>query len=321
MIIPKGAQLIRIGPLSGFIPRSWNELPTSRLLSVYATLLTAGYEPGITRTELLLYQRVCILSNLLETDVDTLLGVLGQDAQPGRQITDDLASQLVHVLDQIAFCFERVEEEEDQDEADEGSHHYRLRLDLTRCPYRRLEDGEVTLYAPADGLRNLTIFELGHLFTALDAYARDRQARDLHRALAIVYRPGKPASAAGPGRDYGGDRRQPLYGAEHLIDARARRWRRVPHLVQQVLWFWLVSCQQQIVHHPALSVLFAPDTSGGDRSDPFGWAGTLLHLAGENLAHLPGVATQSYQIALLQLAREKQQALELEARRREVRTG
>lgn len=301
MVIPKHAQVVRIGRYRGFIPASWNDLPRPTLLRVFAFLLAAGYETGLEAEEVLTYHRIGVLAALLGTDIPPLLAELG--VAEGELLEDDQLSAVVTVLDMITFCFERV------DVDDDTLYRFRLRLDLTRCPYEsiRLPSGK-NLYPPSTGCENISLFELSHLWSAMDAYAQDHQAEDLHRALTIVFRPAKRPTPENMEADFHGDRRLPLYGHDHQIEQRARYWKRAPQLTKQLLWFWLSSCRAQLVNHPALAILF--ERSGNSSPDPFGWSGTMLHLADDSLVNLPGVATQNHRTALMQLARERVMAEE-----------
>lgn len=306
IVAPKNAHLIRLGKYRGYVPDSWNDLPTAQLLRILAVLLVSGYDPGLRRADLVTHQRFEILAILLGIELAELQRHLEVEISAAEEDErEELMWQWNQVLQLITFPFERLDPDEE-----EGVATYRLSLTLTRCPYPQLKMPNGTnWYAPADGLANISMYEFSHVFTAMDAYTESKDAADLDKLLAIIYRPAKPPTRENLDSDFGGDRRQPLYGHDSLVRQRLRYWKRAPQLVKQLLWFWLSSCRQSIVTHPALAMLF--ERTEGGSPDPFGWTGTMLHLSSDSVVNLPGVATQNYQPALLQLAREKLQAQEI----------
>ncbi|MEM9928925.1 MAG: hypothetical protein AAF840_03810, partial [Bacteroidota bacterium] len=158
---------------------------------------------------------------------------------------------------------------------------------------------------------NLTIYELGHLFAAMDQYTSSKKAADLNYVLALIYRRHKPKNKENRAADYHGDIRRPLYKEEIRARQRKAYFNKVPNLPKQLLWFWLVSCRYAIVKNPVYSILFERQIGEPESGpDPYGWAGTLLHLAGDSITNLDKVAEQNYQNAFLQLAREKERNLE-----------
>lgn len=316
MIIPKGAETVRIGPYVGFIPKHWNDLPTPMLLGVYSALLAAGYEP-LKPEEVVPYQRLVVLCELIRAtpaDLLNLLGLhLGPDALQGEQ-REEVMADLNTLLDQITFCFEDITPEDDEDAAKQ----YRLRLDLTRCPYPKITQTKgVHYFGPRNGLENVSIYELASIFTALSAYDKSKDRADLRTLMATVYRPRKLRSVSSLSNGTGGDVRQALYMHDGLVEKRAKEWRKVHELVQSLLHFWLQCCRYQIVTHPDLAVLFER-SEGGGQEDPDGWAGTLLHLAGNSIVNIDKTSTTAWPVALRQLAREKRQGEEQEARIREL---
>lgn len=315
MLVPKNATRLKIGNLLGYVPESWNDLPREKLLGIMAIILISAQETKLDAAAMIAYQRINILAVLMNTDLDLLLDELGLGAAAGAMSVEEAEEandNLLQLLDTITFCYEPASEDEPE--------QLRIRMGLTRCPYPQLKDDRgFTLYAPKDELENLTIYELATVLTLMDAYTREKSDDVLHDLLATIYRPGKRATPDNLAADFHGDRREPLYRADHLVPARARHWRKVPHIVKQTLWFWLASCRQAIVGNPAFAILFEAGTGG--KEDPFGWAGTLLHLADNKVMHMDAAATAPYASALLQLAREKHQAQEeeMKAKRRRIR--
>ena len=301
MLTPKNADVIRIGPHRGYVPKSWNDLPTKQLIEVYAALVASGYEV-LKPTEVIPYQRLVVLAILLNTnpaDLLSLLGLAGGEEQLRGEARLEVVDTLEQLLDQIDFCFEKLPQKEDE----EGK-KYRLYPGLTRNPYRELKGPDGKLYGPANGLNNVSVYELGSILTLMSVYDQSGEPADLRRVLATIYRPAKinyKPYRANPIADP----RQRLYKTEHLIDRRARQWLRVPPIVQSLLYFWLQCCRHQIVTAEELSVLF--DGKGG-QEDPDGWAGTLLHLAGNSAINMEQVSNTRWPEALRQLAREARMA-------------
>lgn len=310
MVIPKGAKFVRIGPLQGYIPQRWNDLPTEAVLKVYASLVAAGYD-RLAESEVVSYQRLVVLCDLLRCKPHDLFRVLGISGVPDpiqgeerKEVIDDLNT----LLAQVSFCFEEVETEDD------APAQLRMNLSLTRNPYYHLKmpNGE-SLYGPRDGLENVTIYELASIFTFMSNYHDSKDESDLRLLLATIYRPRKRLAGIS------GDVRTGLYKKDdrQIVEKRARLWRKAPELVKSLLYFWLQCCRQAIVTSPELAVLF--EKSGSRKEDPHGWSGTLLHLANESVVHLDAAATTPWPQALRQLAREKEQALDAEDRARWAR--
>jgi len=309
MIIPKGADVVRIGEYEGFIPKSWNDLPTPILLNITAELMAAGFEAAITPSESTTYRRLCVLGALINCTPKNLLYILGlgdgEDSLKGerrKEVTADLDT----LLQQITFCFEEVKSEEE-----DGPTLYRLNPTLTRNPYRKIHD----LYGPPNGLKGISIYELAMILTRMDAYTASKDPKDLHLLMATIYRPRILRSARTMSGKVG-DLRQKLYQNDDHIELRAKRWRKCPPLVLQLILFYLQSCRQAIVKTPAFAILF--EQSSGGKEDPHGWAGTLLHLANNQVMNMDRAAVVPYESALLQLAREKAQAQEDERLRNHI---
>jgi hypothetical protein len=303
MLVPKNATRLKIGKLLGYVPESWNDLPKDKLMKIVAIITLAKLEE-MTADEMVVYLRLNILAVLMNTDLDLLLQEFGFTASMQLAIEGEAEEEkflLNQVMDTITFCFEAADEE--------NPDQLHIKMGLTRCPYPQLTTHQgITVYAPADELKNLTIYELASVLTLMDAYNNNKDADVLHQLLGTIYRPGKLVTPEQTASGFDGDRRQRLYRADHLVAARARQWKKVPHIVKQTLWFWLAGCRQAIVDNPAFAILF--ERSSGGKEDPFGWAGTLLHIADNKVMNMDQAANAPYSSALLQLAREKMMALE-----------
>lgn len=267
-------------------PQSWNELSLRDLLSSYHIIMQ---ETGslFSATELIPAKRISLLQRLVGID-DEVFTQWRQDCieehgeQDGHFVFLDEVSQCLAVADALF---------------DEEDGAYQIRLGLTRCPWPRLRLGKQTLYAPADGLANITIYEMSMIFSVFERYLESRADDDLHELLAIIYRPGKPKTKKNKLSNYQGDRRLPLLHFEATIPDRAEHMARLDSLVKQVMLFWVASCRQAIIEQ--FPVLFSSPTA--ERPDPFGWGGVLMVLAG-GLENLDSVSQQSYSNALVYLS-------------------
>lgn len=306
MLVPKNATTIRCGKFRGYVPATWNDLPNELLLPILAIITLSGQERALTQAELIPYLRLNILAVLLHTDLDLLFQEVGAGADAGAEEREIAMADLQPLLDLITFPFYAPDPEKPTQLA--------VHFGLTRCPFPAIQSpGGYDWAAPSDALANITIWELAYVLPLADDYGEQRNDETLCLLLAALYRQQKCATPENLQAEYHGDIRVPLYRSEHLVAVRAREWRRAPHIVKQALWFWFSSCRQAIVQNPSFAILFE---STGGKEDPYGWAGTLLHLAGNQVMNMDRLADVPYDSALLQLAREKYQAQEMETQRK-----
>lgn len=191
-------------------------------------------------------------------------------------------------------------------EDENGNKSYEPRLGLTKCPYptlaRKKKRKQVhNLYAAPDGLERVTIYELGYIFTFLEAFTSSGQAPHLNSLLATVYRPSRPLTQEEVAAYWYGDRRRSLYKEETAIKTRAEQFATVADPVKMLMYFWLLSCRDSIIRE--FPIIFS--TGDGDDEKPakdYGWAGLLLSIA-DGVKDLEEVANHSWRTVFIYLAK------------------
>lgn len=326
---------IRIGDMSAYLPQHWNDLTRPQLLHITAVLLCTGYEDALEPAELMPYQRLEILRALTGLTTAQIKAwradCLAAHPDPDEAETVFLA-ELNAVCNTLNFLFEPLDEDgepiaaldKDPDDYDTPTGpddiyelpepppaRWRLRLALTRCPYRSLnvhtttararskKAKPTTLYGPSDGLENLTIYELAKVFTAYEAYSASPTPAALHELLAILYRPAKPPTTENIASGYGGDIRRSLLGEEATIAPRARMLGALPPVVAQLIMLWVGGCRAAIVQE--YQGLFEAPDNEPPRGPDFGWGGLLLELAG-GVTHVDAVANTPWRTTFIYLS-------------------
>lgn len=282
------------------VPHTWDDLSLHELLTCYQVMMDTRINQIFEAEEQLALRRMEITKALLRLNSEFM-------QRWEQESGDDFYDELRQVSEVMSdFAFEPV-----------GDDKYQMALTLTKCPYPRLNDEEQVYYSPADSLDNITIYELGMSFKSFEAFAQTGELKDLHRLLAILYRPGKPATEENILSGYHGDIRLPLYKYETTIDARIARMARLPALVSQVILFWFASCRQQIINSFP-NIFKQPDgvqTEGNDYS----WAGVILNLA-DGIVYEETVSNKNYGTALVYLSmledRRKEQEIKQKLRAR-----
>lgn len=294
-------QTITINDRTHHIPHTWDDLSLHQLLTCYQIMMDTRINQIFEGKEQIALRRMEITKALLELD-EPLLKQWQTDAG------EDFFEEFEQVIQAAsAFAFEEV-----------GDDQYQIALTRYQCPYERLQDEDYSYYSPADALDNITIYELGMSFKSFEAFAETGELQHLHRLLAILYRPGKPATEENILSGYHGDIRLPLYKYETTIDARMDRMRRLPTLVSQVILFWFASCRQRIINSFP-NIFKEPDGVQAEGND-YSWAGVILNLA-DGVVHEEAVSNKNYGTALVYLSmledRRKEQEMKqkLAARR------
>jgi hypothetical protein len=126
-------------------------------------------------------------------------------------------------------------------------------------------------------LSNVTIYELGVLFTTFEQYLMNPEKTELiDRLIATMYRPMKEVTAFNMDSNFEGDRRQPLRRHESRIDDRQKLVAQLPMLVKRTILFWFASCRLEITR--AYPKVFRK-SSGAANNANYGWGGVLLKVA------------------------------------------
>lgn len=216
------------------------------------------------------------------------------------------------------------------EDGEEAGTKYACKLNRLRNPWPILENtkmlpagkgkklpGKTTnLYAPADGLSNLTAYELGVTFTLFENYLNTNEEQYADQLLGVLYRPTRPLTAHEKETAWGGDRRQKFRGYEAKMPERAALMATLPALTRRVLLFWFASCRQSIVDaYP--KVFRRTGGQGGRAGSNYGWGGVLLSVAEVgSLGPLNDVADAPYAnvLTLLSMKAEEAEAMEEWAR-------
>lgn len=271
------------------LPDSWNDLSKEQLLFVYGSVFVSeGYAlstSAVTTMRLIfIAQR---LAGLTAADLDSMeRQYMKQDADYGHLLFLEALRTVVHAAIDPLFTIE-------YDEAS-GRTTYAPKLTLTKNHWPMITGAPTkkrrqALYAPADGLENITIYELALLFTEYEQYIETQDDTHAHRLLAMLYRPSKPATPANKAAAYFGDIRLPLRQYEATVEKRVELMASLPGIAKRVLLFWFASCRQQIVEmYPKVF-----STRGNGNAPGYGWGGLLLELAG-GVADLDKVADNSF---------------------------
>jgi hypothetical protein len=301
------------------VPDSWNDLDLRTLLLFYNTLFAREKMPQNTTA----FTRVKIISmaqHLARLDVATMAEWEADciaDAgsiEIGETVFLEELREVVHHA--IGGLFD-VKTEED------GPTTYAPKLNLTTNPWPKFshtppaskgrKEKTTWLYAPADGLANVTLYELAMSFTLFENYLKTEDEEMANRLLATIYRPSRPESQAERDSEWFGDRRMPLRKYEKTIDKRTEQMKTLPILTRRVLMFWFASCRQSIVQR--FPKVFTSD--GGEGGTNYGWGGVLLAMAGGPVG-LEQIADQAYSNGLtwLSMKEDERRALEAAAKKK-----
>lgn len=317
---------IRIGNKSRKVacPNSWDDLDDRSFLLFYSTLFTS---PGdeFTQTGFTTLKLISMAQAILRVDHHFLAqweaDCLRQDAENGQVMFLDELRQVVHAC--IGGLFEIGEDEE-------GNTTYSVKLNRTKNVWPiiargregervRKREGEkvIQLYAPADGLANLTIYELGVAFSLFEAYLQTNDLKYAYELLGTIYRPSRGETREERVNGWkNGDRRTPYRNYEAKAKERGKLFETLPGLTVRAILFWFAGCRQGIVD--SYPKVFKKTGDGGRAGGNYGWGGVLLSVAG-GPAGLEAVADQHYSNALTYLSMKEDEAVEAERRLAEAK--
>ena len=299
------------------LPESWNDLELNQQIGCYAILMSDSREMMETQ-EMLPYKRVGLVKYLLGLS-DEFMTQWEKDCIAVNGEKDGtlvFLSELSEILKCTDFLLDKLEDGE-----------YQIKLGLTKCPWPKLEHinkekgrlKKKAFYAPADGLDNLSIYELGTTFTLFEDFIKDKNIDKAEELIATIYRPSKPPTKYNKQSAYQGDRRQPLLDHEGMVKKRIKKIHLLTSPVKQLILFWFASCRQQIIdNYPNIFESPKGEKSGND----YGWGGVLMALA-EGIKDLDKVAKQPYINALTYLSWREDQRIEaeMEAKRNRRRSA
>lgn len=303
------------------LPESWDDLDDRTFLLFYSTFFTnAGDE--YTRTPFTMVKLIGMTRHLLGLD-DVFMTAWEEDTkrenpENGEAIFLDELRQVVHAA--MGGLFD-VETDED------GNTTYACKLNRTRnvWPVLKTADGRREtadvryLYAPADGLANLTIYELGVSFTLFEAYLRTNEEKYAFELLGTIYRPSRGQTKEERVSGWkNSDRRTPYQHYESQAMKRAKMFETLPNLTVRALLFWFAGCRQAIV--AAYPKVFKKNGDGGKAGANYGWGGVLLSVAEQGaMGPLEQVAGQHHSNVLTYLSMKEDEARETEKRMAEMK--
>lgn len=309
---------IRIGRAKRTVkcPESWDELGERTFLLFYSTLFV---NPGdeFTATGFTTLKLITMAQHVLGVD-SAFMAAWEADCKPpegedvtltGEMVFLDELRQVIHAV--LGGLFEIGEDED-------GNTTYACKLNRTQnlwpilgTPPKGKEKKVTQLYAPADRLANLSIYEMGAAFSLFEAYLSTNKEEYADELLGVLYRPSRPETKEE--RESGwrnGDRRVPFRNFEGKAKERAALMRTLPRLTKRVILFWFASCRQAIVE--AYPKVFRKGEAGSQRPG-YGWGGVLLSVAGGPTG-LEAVADQHFSNALTWLSMKEDEAVEMERR-------
>lgn len=292
-------------------PESWDDLAPRDFLLFYS-MLFSNIGDEFTQTPFTALKIISMAKHILKmSDADMILwenSCKQDEPEHGEVIFLHELRTIIHACIEGLFDIHVSEENETS---------YSCKLNRTKNLYPSLaytpktvkkKPGKTTYYyAPADGLENLSIYELGYTFTLFEQYLSTNDEQFANELIAVLYRPSRPVTAAEKESDWGADRRQKLRGLEHKVAERAKIAATLSPMVKRVLLFWFASCRQQIIlSYPKV---FKKAGTGSNRPD-YGWSGVLLSLAGGPVG-LDAVSDQHYSNALVWLSMKEDEARDL----------
>lgn len=165
-----------------------------------------------------------------------------------------------------------------------------LTLTLTKCPFPKLyinENKAIRALLPcADNFDNMTIGEFAAVDLAVQKFQKMKWNRkDTNRivaeTIALIFRKQKPKDPKSK-KKHDPDRREPL-GDEHRQDAAIDAiLKNVQPWVQELLWWWIVSCREQKLKKYQNVFNATPKSGWQKRLADFGYLGLFIEMAKEN---------------------------------------
>jgi hypothetical protein len=300
------------------IPESWNELSLQQALECY-NILSASPGSAFLPGEVLTSKRMALairLAGLTQEMLDAWKDDCwrAHGPQQGPIVMLEEAHHLMKITD---FIFD-VKPGKDEF----SPTLYEIKLGLTKCPWPILEytgkaGKKKRYYAPADGLENITLYELALTFALFERYLESNDTAHADELIATIYRPGKENTPENRRSGFQGDRRLPIYKHESMVKKRLPRLKVLPLDVKKLLLFWFASCREGIIQsYPNIFNKPGEMEIGGERvGNDYGWGGMLLALA-DGIVHLEQVSLQPYQNGLIYLSYLEDERKKAEMRRK-----
>lgn len=237
------------------VPRSWDDLDDRTALLYYNTLFT-GIGDERTHGVFTAVKLISLTQHILGFQTDMMArweaSFLKEDPVHGdllflEELKAVITATLTMVEDgQPKGLFEVVETE--------SGTAYSVLYNRTRNPWPSLAHTSKTkkpkvtwLYAPADGLANITIYELAISFARYEAYVETRDEKFANELIGIIYRRSRTITKKEKENGWrGGDRREYFRDYEEAIARRAKLASTLPTLTRRFIVFWFAGCREAI---------------------------------------------------------------------------
>lgn len=303
---------VKINDTAINVPQSWNDLALKDQMFIYGILMTDThkiFEPH----ELLSGKKIIIVQHLLNLNPEFVKEWAAGRIKEYGQVEGETVflSELDALIKTMDFLFIKLEKEKETD-----PDQYQINLGLTKCPYPRIDfpgkkRKNKRWYGPADKLANISIYELGTLFTLFEKFMKTGKEEFAERLIATMYRPSKAITKPNKKSAYNGDRRLPLLHHEATIDGRIKQIQQkdkdgkkiLPQAFKQITLFWFASCRQEIIESFPNVFSTNDDNPWGEQNsgNNYGWGGVLLSLA-DGLVNLDNISQQNHNDALTYLS-------------------
>lgn len=318
------------------IPQAWNDMSLKQIIAAYQVIMHP-FSALLPDGEEMIFKRIELMKILTGFTNDFLNrwkeDCLREDPDEGDLL---FQAELEEVSRSVTdFMFKKIEPEKEGDPV-----RYQLNLGLTKCPWPVIEEyhgrkpffsgktlkalwkrfffpkkNQVSIenyYAPADGLENITIYEMGMAFMAFERFMLQQNEDFAHELIAILYRPPKPPTEENLWSDYQGDIRLPYLHHESTVKKRKERMAKLPEPVKQLIVFWFASCRDLIIS--SFENVFTKPKQGSLGGNDYAWAGLILQLA-DGIVHVDQVAQQPWSTALtyISMLEDRRKEMEMKA--------
>lgn len=296
------------------VPTTWNALELRDLYACYA-IIQSNTPLWVDAHEVIPAKRLLLLQYFLQLSAADMAAWQEDCRNVHGEEEGDLIffGELGALLPAVDGFFDILPATSDAPEL------WQIRLGLTRCPYPELKHPEFEWYGPADGLDNLTIYELGTVFALFEEYITTQSEDAALRLIATIYRPAKKASRKNMLSAYQGDIRLPFQHHEATVAQRLPHVQELPLATRQLILFWVAGCYHAIIQdNPNIFERPEDDPDGiaGERvGNDYGWAAIIMSLAGD-ITKIDDVASKSWTNVFTYLS-----FLEDERKKQEIRAA
>lgn len=277
------------------VPQSWNEMTLEQIYLCHHILFRQGFEILI-QEEVMPFIRIELMKAITGID-DEYMDLWRADCLRVDPVEGELTfAEEVHELCKITdFFYEEVE-----------PNVYHAKPGLTKNPFPSIgsrskilnirgKAKRIELVGPADGLKNITFYEMAYLFTRHNEYLKSKSEKVLNEIIATLYRRPKKDNKKNRSSAYNGDRRLPFRDHEATIPGRASTIAHLPKEAKMLILFWFASCRQDIIE--TFPYIFKKGSSGDSK---YGWAAVIWQLS-DGILNTEKVQDKNYEDALAYL--------------------